>query len=279
MNRAELATLIVNRLESDAGALSAAWRASGPIGHCIVDELLPLDTANALYAAFPDPRAMVLKNSLRERKFVAAQMNRFAPLLEEAVFAFHDERVLAVVARITGLQAMDADRQLYAGGISLMGKGHFLNPHIDNSHDKDRRRYRVLNLLYYCSPQWNAANGGHLELWPGGVEGTPITIESRFNRLVLMATHGRSWHSVSPIVADASRCCVSNYYFSPIAPDGHEHFHVTSFRGRPDQLLRDLVLRADIGLRTGIRRLFPGGLRATTHFYDRDADGHDKPPS
>jgi hypothetical protein len=99
------------------------------------------------------------------------------------------------------------------------------------------------------------------------VGGEQITIESRFNRLALMITNTGSWHSVSPVHADASRCCVSNYYFSNKPAADHDYFHVTSFRGRPEQKLRDWVLRADIALRTGIRKLFPMGVKDSGHYY------------
>ena len=32
-----------------------------------------------------------------------------------------------------------------------MPQGNYLKPHLDNSHDRDRKRYRVLNLLYYVT--------------------------------------------------------------------------------------------------------------------------------
>ena len=41
-----------------------------------------------------------------------------------------------------------------------MTEGDFLNPHIDNSHDAKRERYRRLNLLYYVSPGWESAKRG-----------------------------------------------------------------------------------------------------------------------
>jgi Rps23 Pro-64 3,4-dihydroxylase Tpa1-like proline 4-hydroxylase len=196
-------------------------------------------------------------------------MNRHHPLLEESVYAFQTPAIVERVQRITGLRALEPDELLYAGGVSLMGPGHFLNPHVDNSHDKVRQRYRVLNLLFYVSPEWIESNGCNLELWPDGPTGKPITIVSRFNRLVVMVTNQGSWHSVSRNASSQDRCCVSNYYFSqhPVGPQ--EYFHVTSFRGRPEQKVRDMILRADIFLRMSIRKLFPQGVKKNPHFYNK----------
>jgi hypothetical protein len=126
------------------------------------------------------------------------------------------------------------------------------------------------------SPQWDEQAGGNLELWPDGPDGPdgpeapPVTIVSRFNRLAVMVTHPQSWHSVSPVAVPRDRCCVSNYYFSKFPVGAAEYFHVTTFRGRPGQVLRDLVLRADGWARSRLRRLFPQGAKATRHYYERD---------
>ena len=238
-----------------------------------IDELLPAGVAAEIFSAFPTPQDMRERKTLREHKFVAAQMDRYNPLGEEALFAFHDPRVVERVSQITRMDDLHSDPFLYAGGLSLMGRDNFLNPHLDNSHNSDRSLYRVLNLLYYVSPDWKLGNGGNLELWPHGVQLQPQTIESRFNRLVVMTTGPESWHSVSRITVDDPRCCVSNYYFSPTPVGGKDYFRVTTFRGRPEQPLRDLVLRADARLRQGLRALKPSGVVKTTHIYQRS----DKP--
>jgi hypothetical protein len=144
-----------------------------------------------------------------------------------------------------------------------------LNPHLDNSHDKDRELWRAFNLLYYVSPDWDISNGGSLELWPDGPKGKTVAIESKFNRLAVMITHGNSWHSVAEIKSSLPRCCVSNYYFSKAPMTVSDRFHVTSFRGRPDQWLIDIYLRADIILRQGIRKLFRKGIRENPHVYKK----------
>jgi len=182
MNRSELANGIVRRLTEQRDNARRQWEASGEVHHFVVDDLLDKDVCLQIRSAYPQGSSMRVRKSLRELKYVAAQMDQYNPLLEEALYAFQDPRVVALVEDITGLKALEPDELLYAGGISMMAKNHFLNPHLDNSHDKDRVRYRVLNLLYYVSPEWKLEDGGNLELWPRGPRDPQITVESRFNR-------------------------------------------------------------------------------------------------
>ncbi|NQX78480.1 2OG-Fe(II) oxygenase [Gilvibacter sp.] len=271
MNRTQIADLIVKRLrEAQADAKEQYQNSSAAIGNFVVDDLLPEDLALQIHKAFPDNKDMKLKKSIREYKHVAAQMDEYDPILEEAIYAFQDERVVALVHEITGIGDLQPDEHLYAGGISAMAQDNFLNPHLDNSHDKDRDKWRVLNLLFYVTPDWQDAYGGHLELWPEGVKKPQITLHSRFNRLAVMATHQKSWHSVSPVEHAGTRQCVSNYYFSDSALTPEDRFHVTSFRGRPDQKLRDLVLQMDAKARMALRKVFKKGVRENPHVYKKD---------
>ena len=267
--RQALAEQITARLAADADALAARWAASGPIRHLAVDALLPEEDARAIAAAFPPEDQLVLHRSIREFKYIGVQMDSYDPLIEEVTYAFQEPSVVEAVGRITALPELLPDAQLYAGGVSSMVTGHYLHPHLDNSHDAERRRWRALNLLYYVTPGRHADQGGNLELWPQGTGRGRVSIPSDFNRLVIMETHNRSLHSVSPLVSGPPRRCVSNYYFSPrpVRPD--DSFHVTSFRGRPGAWGLDAVLRADAALRMGLRRLRAGGLRRTTHIYDK----------
>jgi Rps23 Pro-64 3,4-dihydroxylase Tpa1-like proline 4-hydroxylase len=269
MNRHDLATLIVDRLASDMDGLQGQFTQSGTVPSCYIDDLLPQTICRQLYQAFPPKHDMVLKKSLRENKYVAAQMNKYDPLLEGAIFAFQDQRVVDAVHKISGIPDMFPDSNLYAGGISLMAEGSFLNPHLDNSHDKDRERYRVVNLLYYVTPDWQPEYGGNLELWDDGLGGEQRTIYSKCNRLVLMATNKASWHSVSKVVANRRRCCLSNYYFSTRSPESDQYFHVSSFRGRPNEPVRDKLLQGDAALRMVIRKAFKKGIVENPHVYKR----------
>jgi Rps23 Pro-64 3,4-dihydroxylase Tpa1-like proline 4-hydroxylase len=271
MDRKAYSKLIFDALSSNKERLKEQYYNSKTgIGYFFIDDLLPHDIAMEIYKAFPTQDRMVLKKSIREDKYVAAQMNLYNPLLEEIIYAFQNLGVVELVSEICGIKNIVPDENLYAGGISAMGHKQFLNPHLDNSHDKDRQMWRVLNLLYYVTPDWQESYGGNLELWPDGLKGKQITIHSKFNRLAVMATHNKSLHSVSPVVYNGFRCCVSNYYFSQEPLQQSDTFHVTSFRGRPENKLSDLVLRADAFLRMSIRKIFKKGIVENPHVYKKN---------
>jgi Rps23 Pro-64 3,4-dihydroxylase Tpa1-like proline 4-hydroxylase len=269
-SRSRLAAFLVEKLEKHKAELHTEFMRKDRIQTCYLDNVLPLQIADSIYAAFPDVGRMAYKNTLRERKYVDAQMNKHDSILEEAVYAFQDRRVVKLLSEITGINNLEADEFLYAGGISAMPKGNYLRPHIDNSHDNNRERYRVLNLLYYVTPGWKEEFGGNLELWDSGPKGHPRVIASLFNRLAIMITHESSWHSVNKVTHEGKRVCISNYYFSARTPTDHDYFHVTSFRGRPGEVVTDTILRADIRARMAIRKVFKKGIVENSHIYKRE---------
>lgn len=270
MNRIEIGNLIFQQLEKNKAQLKKQFLASkNKIGYFFIDDLLPEELAKKIYNNFPNLAETKERKSLREHKHVAYQMDKYNVLLEEVIYAFQEKKNVGIIAEICDLPTIYPDEHLYAGGLSLMEKNNFLNPHLDNSHDKDRNRWRVLNLLYYVSPNWKLENGGNLELWKEGLKQKPLTIESKFNRLVIMATHSNSWHSVSKLNKEQVRCCVSNYYFSDSPILASDTFHVTTFRGNSSEKIKDYILQLDNMLRSTVRKVFKKGIRENPHKYKK----------
>lgn len=264
-DRNHIGHVIAERLRANQGVLNAMWSTAAPIRHFFLDDLLPAEHVLVIAKEFPDPQKLMLRSSFREHKRVGVDLKRYDPCIEEYLFAFQHPQVIRAIEEITHLSGLEADPTLYASGISIMGKGDFLNPHLDNSHDGDGRRYRVLNLLFYVSPNWKAENGGNLELWDRAIT-QAHTILSKFNRLVVMATHHTSWHSVSKVLVDEPRYCISNYYFSRASPvGGREYTHVTTFAGRPEEILKRVVLKVDAIVRNGVGRILPNMKRKSNH--------------
>jgi Rps23 Pro-64 3,4-dihydroxylase Tpa1-like proline 4-hydroxylase len=266
LNRNNCANIIAAKLQSAKNNLKKSFSTPNQIASCYIDDLLDEADAKSIYAAFPKKQDMLQLNDWREHKYVGIQINKYNPLISEIIYAFQNPKVVNVISEITRIEQLFPDEYLYAGGISLMDDGCFLNPHLDNSHDKDRDKYRVLNLLYYVTPNWQPEYGGNLELWDNGLKHQCRTIDYKFNRLVIMVTNKHSLHSVNPINYPGQRCCVSNYYFSNQPVDTESYFHVTSFRGRPEQKFRDCILQGDAILRNGIRKVFKHGIKKP-HYY------------
>ena len=162
MNRTELAYLICNQLTKNRDTLKSQFlKSKDAIGYFFIDDLLPEALALEIHNKFPSTAMAVRKKNLREFKFTAYQMDNYDALLEEVIYAFQDDKVIQLISDICSLEEVYGDENLYAGGLSLMEKDNYLNPHLDNSHDKDRNRWRVLNLLYYVTPNWKLENGGN----------------------------------------------------------------------------------------------------------------------
>ncbi len=270
MRSNEITRIIYNNISSKKKKLMELYNDSiNDIGFFFIDDLLPKKIALELFKVFPDKSEMKCLKSIREYKYISAQMDRHNNLLEEVLYAFQDKEIVDLIGEICNVDSLYADESLYAGGISLMSESNFLNPHLDNSHDAERERWRVFNLLYYVTPNWKIEYGGNLELWPKGPKNNPVVIESKFNRLVVMATHQSSWHSVDKVIIDEKRCCISNYYFSNSPLKSDDKFHVTKYRGRPEETLKNLVLDFDASLRMLLRKFLKKGIRKNSHVYKK----------
>lgn len=234
----DLTTLIVNQLKENKDILKQQFNTKHSIKVArffTLDNLLPTEIAKTIYAHFPKPNQMNLIKMQGKIKLKYSHLKDVSPILQNINAAIQDPSVVTMVEEITGIQHQIPDPSRFAGGISTLTKGYYLNPHLDNSHDVDRKHYRTVNVLYYVSPDWCLENGGNYELWDKAIENR-IVVPSLFNRLLVMETNRTSWHAVNPVLCDAPRCCVFNYFFSKQSPEHEDYFfNKSSFRARPEQ--------------------------------------------
>ncbi len=258
MDRIEISNLIVKRLNDlNINSLIDKYKHSGPINHLVIDNLLPYELASELSGNFPIEKKLKHLNMLQENKFVGINFSKSHKLIEECLYSFQEQKVIELVSKITQIKDLLGDPKLYAGGISSMSEGCFLNPHIDNSHDLKMERYRRLNLLYYVNEDWiPIKDGGELALYPKGINNNEINIPTDFNRLVIMRTDNKSLHGVQKITSKFNRRkCISNYYFSEESPTNRNYYHSTSFRGFKHQTLKGTVLRLNALSRTYLKKI------------------------
>lgn len=246
--------MILEKLNQESENIVNQWK--NPQGtstkHFFIDNLLSNELCTSIYNSFPkDGNGFFNRNTFREKKKTCVNLKEYNRNLSDISYAIQDQSVVDKIGNLLNLKNLEPDPTLYASGLSMMFRNDYLNPHIDNSHDSKRNKYRRLNLLYYVSPGWEHDFGGNFELWDEKVN-SQKTITSYFNRLLVMETNRKSWHSVSKVIVDKPRCCVSSYFFSNNSPDEEEYFHVTSFNGRPNQNFKRIISPFD----NTIRNLF-----------------------
>lgn len=265
MTRDQFAFQIAQKLETSKDALQAYWKNSHPVRHFYIDDLLPKEWALACYEALPPTSELLFRNTDKERKHVGVAVESYNPLVGEILYAFQDERVIRTIEAITGIEALQKDESLYGSGISLMEEGSFLMPHLDNSHDGDSKLYRVLNTLYYITPEWPEHKGGNLELWDKSMK-ERVEIHSRFNRLAVMETHTASIHGVNKVTHHTARACISNYYFSTKPVNSIPYTHKTTFFARPeDPTIKKLKFRLEGQAKNFLSKFFDNKSRKTKH--------------
>lgn len=255
----ELIKYALSRIQEEKESLKTEYSNLGDevAKTILIDNFLPKDLVLKCHKELDSCTNWRITSDHRESKAVNQDIDHVGNLSAAMLDLFHDPRVIKEIRELTSIDGLVADPSLYAGGISKMAKGNFLNPHIDNSHNRDRSMYRRLNLLLYVTPGITVDDGASLNLWDRKVR-TSKEIGSLFNRLVVMETNKHTWHSVTPMKSNKSRYCVSNYYFSSASPSGKSYYHVTSFTGRPEQPLIRLSSTIDNLARQAVSRLIGG---------------------
>lgn len=215
-----------------------------------IDNFINEEIFNQLlqYNLFEKTHYKIYKNFYESKKTTSV-INKEFKLIYYLDKIFKDKDFLKCLQDLLDMPPLYSDHSNYAGGLSVMNKNDFLNPHLDNSHSKNKKLYRRLNLLFYLNDKnWNLSNGGNLEIWDRSIKNNK-TILAKGNRLVIMETNINSWHSVSKVQSDKSRVCLSSYYYSYKSHSGGIYYHITEFAGRPDQLLFKVIYPITNGLR------------------------------
>jgi len=246
-------------LENSIEAYALEFAKATPQTHLVIDHFLEPEIAQTAFHFFPKMEDMDKLKDFRQVKAQDPAISKFHPLFQELIFEhLQSQRLLNIIAKISGIPNLIADEKLYASGLAQGKNGSFLNVHIDNSSHPVQPWYRRLNLLVYLNPHWNEEKGGNLELWSEDMSES-VSISPTFNRMVLFATNPHSWHGYSRVnTPDGdSRKSINIYYFTEESPNGSDYYHVTSFRGRNKELINKALYPVDNVLRTFARQLRP----------------------
>jgi hypothetical protein len=232
-------------------------------GITFVDDVLPRELCERIGANIPDLQTMVRRRSLGERKYCLAKTHAMDAALEACVAAFSSDAVADEVGRVFGLGDVAPDGLLYNGGLTVMAPGDFMRPHLDNSHNLNRRRRRRLAALYYCSTDWTAERGGSLSIWTRSPLQRVKVIPFVPNRLVFMEVGDKAWHSVDRISGDANRVNITTYFYDE--EETVQPVRLTRFMGWPGEPLAQAILEGQFRMRTLAQKLGAGRFVRNAH--------------
>jgi Rps23 Pro-64 3,4-dihydroxylase Tpa1-like proline 4-hydroxylase len=265
MEKCDLADLIVQRIDAEAERLACEYAASQRAGCGIttIDGLFTKALFDNIRSRLPEKATMLRRKSLGERKFCLAQTGEMQAALRDCVTAFASQRVARHVGEVLGIGPLTADSDLYNGGITYMQTGDFMRPHLDNSHNRDRRRRRRIALLYYLADDWSAQQGGALKIWSRRPRRIVTMVPYRPNRLVFMEVGDNAWHSVERISGGVDRINLTTYFYDAV--ESNQTVRLTRFMAWPGEPLAQMMLDAQFGMRMLAQRLGMGGLARNSH--------------
>ena len=219
-NQIYFTELLFNKISSNKSRLADAWKnpEKTSIRHFLLDDLLPDDACLAIYKAFPkDTDGQFSAAGFSDARRSIVHLSGYEAVLANAINAFQDPKIVALVSEICGLKDIQPDPTPIADRLLMMFRNDALVPHLDTIYKEQRQQYRRLNVLYYVSPNWQSEYGGDLVFLNANKAATKA-VGPVANRLLVMEINQSAWHLVSTVHADAPRCSLTNYYFSKSPP-------------------------------------------------------------
>ncbi|HUS41629.1 MAG TPA: 2OG-Fe(II) oxygenase [Ilumatobacteraceae bacterium] len=235
-------------MEARIDALSESYRTAAPFAHIVIDDVLPADVLQQVYAELDGMNADDWNSYIHfnERKFSNTDSASWGPTLRAVSEVFAGDRFRRLLEAITGIDDLHADVTLDGGGVHRCYRDGFLNIHADfTAHHTIQTWRRRVNLLLYLNPVWEPSWGGDLELWDREMRHCETKVAPIGNRMLLFSTDEHSYHGhPDPLQAPdgVARQSLALYYFTEEAKPLAK---ATDYRPRPDDGAKRIMIFAD----------------------------------
>jgi Rps23 Pro-64 3,4-dihydroxylase Tpa1-like proline 4-hydroxylase len=223
-----LSDCIAPHVIAQADAIRASFETALPFRHCVIDDFLAADFAQALLHAFPEFERgnSVNEDGIAGNKSVLERIHALGGAYRQLDALVQLPAFLELVGRLTNIPDLLYDRDYFGGGTHENRDGQALDNHIDFNYHPGTGWHRRLNLIVYLTPRWQANWGGALELHRDPYEPDTdqvVEVVPAFNRCVIFETTEHSWHGFPRIALpdgckDLSRKSVALYFYTRERP-------------------------------------------------------------
>ena len=214
-----------------------------PFEHIVIDDFLDPELCESLLQQFPafDEKLAMNENGEIGGKAVHEKVRSLGDAFEQIDSLASSEGFRQWVSELTAIPELQYDEFYFGGGTHENLHGQGLDPHVDFTHHPMTGEYRRLNLIVYLNKEWDSSWGGNIELHRNPrsrpEEDEIISVEPKFNRAVIFATHHTSWHGFPPInipqeKQDISRKSFALYYYTKDRPEWFDKPHSTIYVDR-----------------------------------------------
>lgn len=210
---------VQGRVSEQADEYARSFNAAKPVRHVVIDDFLDPDFAQRLFDDLPDPDAMPKsRDYVFSDKRELSTLDRHSDISRQLHDVFMSPEFATFLAPLAGHDVF-IDPEYVGGGFHAGAEGSFLDLHVDfNIHPAHEDWLREFNILLYLNPGWEPSWGGEL-LLTDNPESPTISVEPRFNRLVIMESTDSSFHGYQKISfpPGRSRRSIAAYAYSPVA--------------------------------------------------------------
>jgi hypothetical protein len=204
----------------------AAYRGAQPFPHVVIEDLLPVDEAEAGLRQFPDKddavwtrEGRLYESAGNGLKLELARFSAMGPALRRIIEGLQTPAFVEYLEALTGIDHLLPDPDLFGGGLNLVATGGYLRTHADFNFNNDKQAYRSVNLLLYLNHGWTEEDGGSLELWNVDLSACVRKVVPGFNRAVIFSTTDAAYHGYGRVNRDA-RKSINLYYYRTSPPPG-----------------------------------------------------------
>ncbi|MDX1555222.1 MAG: 2OG-Fe(II) oxygenase [Xanthomonadales bacterium] len=205
---------------SELAQLAERFTAAEPFPHVVIDAFLEPSFCAEVVSQFPefDERGAINENGEIGGKSTRERVRELGPAYQRLDDLMRSEAFLALIGRITGIDALEYDPWYFGGGTHENRHGQDLDPHIDFNYHPITRRHRRLNLIIYLNAEWQDEWGGILQLhrdpYQEPAHDLIRSVPPLMNRCVIFETSERSWHGFERINLPPDRQALSRKSFA-----------------------------------------------------------------
>jgi Rps23 Pro-64 3,4-dihydroxylase Tpa1-like proline 4-hydroxylase len=235
--------------------LSGEYCFAEPFPHIVIDNFLPKEFIDKIYANFPNEK---LKNDvifemgyagLHKRQVMPADCNGF---IREVFGFFNSSAITQLLESLTTITGLIPDPHFVGGGFHETSQGGKLGIHADFRINEQLHLNRRINMIIYLNKEWDDAYGGKLELWDKKMQNVVHSITPSYNRCVIFNTDADSYHGhPDPLLTPdkVTRKSLALYYYTAskrVYEDTVAHDTMYKARVSDDAKTRKEVLNTSI---------------------------------